>query len=204
MTGDLDDKSHRLAVKGLRIDMSARRWAIAGVLVGAVALGPALLAGGEADSHSCSDTSVSGDGNQVQLTCWTEQADDLARADSKQEILDRAGKFAGTAPTGPGPWPLVVVADATLGLKVRSSGYADGVQIGSAAFRSSVWATCRADTGFDPEPGDSTGALWYRITWPTTGPGTEFGNSSPSDPHQGWVYGGLVAPAGHDGNLPTC
>lgn len=63
------------------------------------------------------------------------------------QIRKSAEQYAEVNPDGAGPWPFVVVADPNLALKVRTSGTADDVQVGTAPYSTSVWVECRKDTG---------------------------------------------------------
>jgi hypothetical protein len=120
------------------------------------------------------------------------------------EIRELARNYAEVDPPGSGPWPFVVIADPRLGMKVRTSGLPDGVQVGSAAANTSVWVTCKKDTGFNPQPGDPNGSVWYQVKWPNEQPTTTFFGSSPVDAYHKWVYGGLIVPIGQNGRVPTC
>jgi hypothetical protein len=124
--------------------------------------------------------------------------------DKAQDIREAAKKYARINPQSNGPWPFVVVADSSLGLKVRTSGLAQGVQVGSVAFKAPLWIECKRDTGFNPEPDNPNGSVWYQTKWPNDQPTTEYFNSSPADQFQQWVYGGLIVPVGHNGNVPVC
>ncbi len=126
----------------------------------------------------------------------------LPRNPTERQLRDSGTRYAQVSPQGPAPWAFIVVADPSLGLKVRTSGLADGSQIGTAAFNAEVWAECRQDTGFNA--GEPSGSVWYRIRWPNETPTIEFFNSSPGDSGEGWVYGGLLVPAGHNGDIPDC
>lgn len=128
---------------------------------------------------------------------------------TEEEIRDDATQWADVEPTGAGPWSMIVTAggDAPepLGLKVRSSPTADGIQIGSVPDRMFVVAVCRIDSGFDPFPGlYDHGSVWFGIRWPTLEPGTGFLNSTRTDPYIGYVWSGAVVPQGTNGNFPGC
>jgi hypothetical protein len=123
---------------------------------------------------------------------------------SDAEVRKAAAGFAGTPPPGDGPAPFRVVDTEEKGLKVRTTPDLAGIQIGSAANGTTVWADCAAETGFDPELRDGAGPRWLHVRWPDTKPGTTFRNSDPANPLQGWVYAGFTVPAGHNGQIRPC
>lgn len=43
------------------------------------------------------------------------------------------------------------------------------------------------------------GPVWLKIHWPHT-TGTQWANSQPKDPTEGWVF---AVPARHNGTIPT-
>lgn len=107
------------------------------------------------------------------------------------------------APAAQGPYEYVVVDTGKLGLKVRTGPEATDEQFGSAANRSIIWAECQMRSAFDADPSMKAGPVWLKIHWPST-TGTQWANSQPKDPVQGWVFAGYVIPAGHNGRVPAC
>lgn len=107
-------------------------------------------------------------------------------------------------PPAKGPYQYVVVGTSDLGLKVRTGPDLYDSQIGSAGNRSIVWAECQKRSGFDADPSMKVGPVWLKIHWPSNTPGTQFANSEPKNPVQGWVFRGYAIPAGHNGNIPAC
>jgi hypothetical protein len=106
-----------------------------------------------------------------------------------------------------GPWPFIVydTEEPTLmGLKVRSSNTADGVQLGAIVDRGTAWVDCREDSGFDPDPVRGVGGLWYRVRWPSEEPSNSYLESEPSSPYAAWAFAGYLAPVGHNGQVPEC
>jgi hypothetical protein len=92
-------------------------------------------------------------------------------------------------------------------LKVRSSGKADGQQIGTADDSTLIYVDCRAHTGFVPhvlESRNQADDKWLRVRWPNATPTTKYFISSADDAFSGYVYEGFVLPAGHNGNIPGC
>jgi hypothetical protein len=118
------------------------------------------------------------------------------------------GIYLNKAPSGRGPWPFTVlhdvVAGSHIGLWIRSSSERDGHHIGLAAHANPVWVDCIKTSSFNPEPGLSTGARWYKVHWPRTDPTDAPMSSSPSDPAQGWAYVYYLSPNGTDGKVPVC
>jgi len=211
-----EPKVHRLL--GLEISRRSLSWTVGASLVAAVALGtalapsdpsPAPTAPASSETRTNSGVSIEGNnntnnGNTTYNSYVQQYLQEIPDAANEKAVREAAAKYATVSPSGAGPWPFVSIANRDLGLKVRSTPYMDGVQIGSIATGAPAWAICRLSTGFNPQPGDPNGDTWFKIKWPRNAQTKEFDNSSPSDEFYGWVYGGLIVPLGHSGGIPTC
>lgn len=206
----LEERAHTATVAGFRVARRTLVWTIVGIIV-------AALSGVFAFLQLVDDKptqSVEGSANQVVqgggaiTNNYFREVDEFKGAlppnPGAAQIRKSAEQYAEVNPDGTGPWPFVVVADPNLGLKVRTTGTTDGVQVGTAAYNTSVWVECRKDTGFNPAPGDPNGAMWYRVKWPSEQSTSRFYNSSPGDRFDQWVYGGLIVPIGQNGKVPAC
>lgn len=112
-------------------------------------------------------------------------------------------KVSTNPPPATGPYQYVVVDTGKLGLKVRTGPEMNDEQFGSAGNRSILWADCQLKSNFNADPSMKVGPVWLKIHWPHT-TGTQWANSQPKDPAQGWVFAGYAVPAGHNGTIPTC
>ncbi|MFC9694338.1 hypothetical protein ACFTSF_37690 [Kribbella sp. NPDC056951] len=112
-------------------------------------------------------------------------------------------KVSTNQPPAAGPYQYVVVDTGKLGLKVRTGPELNDEQFGSAGNRSILWADCQLKSNFNADPSMKVGPVWLKIHWPHT-TGTQWANSQPKDPAQGWVFAGYAIPAGHNGTIPTC
>ncbi len=123
---------------------------------------------------------------------------------SEEQALERSRQFAHVPPKGPGPWPFQVLGTEELGLKVRTTNVLEGKQIGAVPPRNTVWALCKANSGWDPDPSTGNGPIWLKIKWEHRTPSTEFFQSDPAATSTAWVYGAYAKPVGHNGNIPLC
>lgn len=139
-------------------------------------------------------------------TCIVNDVRDLSQQAGDNDELFKAevAKRSTANPTGPGPWPYVVVDAAQLGLKIRSTNDATGTQIGSATNRLTLWVDCISTSTFDPEPPSGAGPAWLRVRWPNSKPTNQYFNSEPNQPDRGYAYAGHAIPYGHNGKIPTC
>lgn len=205
-----ESAARKATIAGLGVSRKTMLWTAAGVLVaiGGLVFAISGIGDGNRSDIQGNENSVAQGENSSITNNYYQAVQDFAGAlppnAGESQIREAAKKYANVTPQGVGPWPFVVIADPQLGMKVRTTGDVNGVQIGSAAHNAAVWADCRRDTGFNPQPGDPNGAVWYRIKWPSVRPSTEFLNSSPGDQYNGWAYGGLVVPIGQNGLLPMC
>jgi hypothetical protein len=203
-SSSLENEASRATIFGLRIARKSLIWTIVGVVVALVGLGAAWAApGGSAGQDHSQHTTLNGNGGTVNNV----QGDQIFNEPSSSEptpeqIRQNSERFRKVEPGPTGPWVFMVVAFPQLGAKVRSSGLASGYQIGSAAFNTAVWADCRLDTGFVPD--DTGKSVWFRVRWPSTAPSSAFMNTSAQDPSVGWIFGDLIVPAGHNGDIPVC
>jgi hypothetical protein len=188
-------------------------WTMAGVIVAAVIgaitiwlmsqqADPLAPAPAQPQESRGQGGTINGNGNVVTNT-YSEFQQQAPPGASIEQLQRAAEKYADVPPPS-SPAAFRVVNTGDMGLKVRTSGATDGVQIGSAAQDAVVWVNCRATTDFDPVLDDQTGASWFLIRWPSTVPGSSFRNSEPGGPAQGWIYAGYTLPAGHNGQVPSC
>ena len=201
---DLGRRANKATIAGLPLTRKSVALTAAGLAVAAVGVLVSVLVsdGGDVSQSSGTGPNVNGDNNNLILQGPNEFLERVPAGSSAERYREEARKYAEVAPRSEGPWAFVVVADPALGLQVRSSADASGKQIGSAGFGATTWVSCKRDSGFDA--GESNGSVWYQTGWPNSEPTTKFFNSSPGDPQQGWVYNGLVVPAGHNGKVPDC
>ena len=123
---------------------------------------------------------------------------------SDSQIRQEVASVSTNNPPGTGPWPYIVLGTADLGLRVLSKGEADGIQIGSAANRSFLWAECIQETSYTPDSVVDVGPRWLRVKWPNKDSTVVFLPSAPSDRFRGFVYSGYTQPYGHNGKIPKC
>lgn len=119
------------------------------------------------------------------------------------QFRSEMAKVSTAPPPAQGPYQYVVVDTGELGLKVRTGPELNDEQFGSAGNRSIIWAECQLRSNFNADPSMKVGPVWLKIHWPHT-TGTQWANSQPKDPAQGWVFAGYVIAAGHNGTIPTC
>lgn len=160
--------------------------------------------GGDSQVQSgSSNTQVQG-GGQVAGTI-NNYADDFKRDAAGLSLEDankKAEKYKDKPPPAGDMAQYLVVAPGNL--YVRDTPDVKGKHIGAAYHEAIVYAGCSVQNDFDAVLTDEVDGLWIKIHWPTLKPSNDMLASQPSDPLQGWVYGGLVVPAGHNGKIPTC
>lgn len=154
----------------------------------------ASTGGGDARIVNCPDAQGS--------SCTYQEAAEHIEDKREEEILAESRKSADTPPKGDGPWPFAVVGTRGIGLKVRTTGTAEGTHINGLADHHTAWAVCQQDTGFEPDPG--SGSVWLQIKWDHQEPGTAFVESEFSAEQTAWAYAAYLVPIGHDGDIPTC
>lgn len=184
--------------------------AIVGVVVSVIFGLLACLPSGDATPPGDSQVQEGGTGNK-QAQNGGQVADVINNANifqgdakdlSLDEALQRAEKFNAVPPPAGDIAPYLVVAPGHL--FVRTSAAADGRRAGAAWDKTLVYAGCSVTSDFDPVLDDDVKGVWIKIRWPRLDPGDDMRSSQPSDPLQGWIYGGRVVPAGHNGQLRTC
>ena len=180
-------------------------WTILGVLAAILGVVVAVATTGEGSVGSQTGSQgghIEGDNNTINNFQQFQRAVGDQPDDARIRALAR--RYADVEPSGQGPWPFLVTDVGQLGLIVRTSGDRLGQQIGSAGDGGTLWVDCISDTGFDPSSGTKRGSVWARIRWPNSTRTSDFFNSAPADPAQGWVYLNYLVPAGHDGHVPWC
>lgn len=138
------------------------------------------------------------EGPDVRVYCRVAR-DASGQPDSR--IIAEAAEHRDVQPQGTGPWPFAVVRTEGLGLKVRSTNLAEGVQLGALEPHAIAWVVCQADSGFSP---GSTSSVWHRVKWSVQEPSIEFHVSEPSASGLAWAFGEYLVPVGHNGNVPQC
>jgi hypothetical protein len=131
--------------------------------------------------------------------------DCLSSSPSRRELRNLVDEFAEVDAIGDGPWPFYVKVN-QLGLKVRTSGDANGQQIGTSPNTETLWVECRRRTDFTPDDVvENVGPRWLRVRWPNNQSNViDPYISSASDPYTGYVYEAYAFPAGHNGRIPSC
>ncbi|TQS42561.1 hypothetical protein [Cryptosporangium phraense] len=172
------------------------------MVIAAAAAAWAVFVANDAEPDSPCSITVSGH-NEGPINANCEEFTDEVSSGTLREARDAARKYADVPPPRSGPSPFLI-AGAPHGLKVRTSGTVDGVQIGAVINQSVVWGECQTRTDFDPDRTDNTGAAWLRIKWGTNQPNAQVGFSEPSGKYSGWVYMGFTVPAGHNGAVRSC
>lgn len=194
-----------------RIAIAAAVFTLMGAIAGILALRP-----GETQAPTFStgpvtggDCAIVGTGN---ICTIEEQASDASKAANDADQLKKfLARGATASPQPPGPWPFMIYHTTTpsgvdIGLKVKSSPQQDGVQVGSVAARSLVWADCFVQNTYNPETGSDVdvGPKWLRIHWPSDTPGATYLNSTPSDRYEEYIYAGYALPFQQNGDIPKC
>ena len=166
--------------------------------------------GNSVNQNSGACDQVSGNSTCVaQLNQVVQQAQ--AASANDDEFRQTLAKSATSAPTGPGPWPFVVVDTlepngTDVGLFARTSDEVLGTRLGVALHHSIVWATCGATNDFTPidlPDADDVGPKWLKVHWKPTTPQAN-STSEPTDQEFAWMYRGYLVPLNHNGNIPAC
>lgn len=184
--------------------MTIHKWVKLGIVAGVIAAVAAVVGLSRSDSSS-SEVSQTGTGN---VNCMVDGKGNSVECKGKspeqvheQELIADAEEDRNSPPLGNGPWPFAVVRDQNIGLKVRTTNTAEGMQIGGLAHLHTAWAVCKQRSGFDPE---GLGDLWYKIKWDNQQRSTAFFESETGATDTGWVISSYLVPVNHNGNIPDC
>jgi hypothetical protein len=186
-------------------------WVRVGVIAGVVAAAVATIGLVANRSGQTNNAKVEGSAGTCQVngssnivTCQYQNEAQAAEGKTEDLILQESQRSIAIPPQGTGPWPFIVVHDFGMGLKVRTTDTAEGIQIGGIPTHHTVWAVCQQNSGFDPAPETRNGPIWLKVKWANMSPGENFFESEISAPSTGWAYKGYLVPLGHDGQIPTC
>ncbi|MBN6034197.1 hypothetical protein [Amycolatopsis sp. 195334CR] len=218
---DLERRAHRAAIGNLPVAKWALGVGVLGVAV-AVIFGVVSACGPDdtPPPPPAPEVNQPGTGNVncddgATCTVTLGQAQQLVQNAATQAGSDdttlkktlRAESGASAPPSGPGPYPFVVVDTVDLGLFARTANTVSAVRIGYTANRSLVWANCTARSDFTPSDvtgENNVGPIWLQVRWKHLPAGTNQGLSEPNETQTAWMYRGALEPVGHNGAIPPC
>ena len=213
---DLEQRSMIATIKSVLINKWTLAVACAGVIVAIIfgvvscnSAGGDSLEGNQSGTGNTQNQNQGGTQNILSGVNIVEISGGIAQIEASSatdvELKQKLAQTAIEDPAGPGPWPFVVVDTDVDGLFVRSTNEIDADRIGFVKNRSVIWVDCQATSKYTPvDPINDVGPKWFQIRWKNTAPSQQRFESDPSDQARGWVYGGLIAPYGQNGAVPSC
>lgn len=209
---------HRSPSSGKPRRLTNRNIAIIGgvfTIIGTIAAVVTIILPSDRNGQSPQQTSAGGCaqvGNNNTCSLQQQAVEIGQEAKDDQQLKELVARNSQNPPTPPGPWPFLVYNTADrltgdeIGLKVKAAPSVEGMQTGSVASQSLVWADCLVINEFNPvlESSADVGPRWLLIHWPTNLPGSTFMKPSPNDPFLQYVYAGYTLPFTHNGQIPLC